>query len=99
MESRDVLLVARGGLLLQSAADRLEGLEGVEVRLGMVEDGGLGEVQVVEGEGVDHAVSGVEGPVRDVLVSGGGVGVAGVLLRGPVLSSLQTVQLSGAQLR
>ena len=51
----------------------------------MVEDGGLGEVQVVEGEGVDHAVSGVEGPVRDVLVSGGGVGVAGVLLRDPVL--------------
>ena len=51
----------------------------------MVEDGSLEKVQVVEGEGVDHAVSGVEGPVRDVLVSGGGVGVAGVLLRDPVL--------------
>ena len=66
----------------------------------MVEDGSLEKVQVVEGEGVDHAVSGVEGPVRDVLVSGGGVGVAGVLLRDPVVALLlQTVQLSGAQLR
>ena len=59
-ESRDVLQVARGGLLFQSTADRLEGLEGVEVRLGVVEDGGLKKVQIVEGEGVDHAASGVE---------------------------------------
>ena len=51
----------------------------------MVEDGSLEKVQVVEGEGVGHAVSGVKGPVRDVLVLGGGVGVAGVLLRDPVL--------------
>ena len=47
----------------------------------MVEDGNLEKVQVLEGEGGDHAASGVEGPVRDVLVSGGGVGVVGVLLR------------------
>ena len=53
----------------------------LEVRLGVVEDGNLEKVQVLEGEGVDHAASGVEGPVRDVLVSGGGVGVVGVLLR------------------
>ena len=59
-ESRDVPKVARGGLLFQSTADRLEGLEGVEVRLGVVEGGGLKKVQVVEGEGVDHAASGVE---------------------------------------
>ena len=52
--------IARRGLLVKSAADRLEGLEGVEVRLGMVEDGSLEKVQVVEGEGVDHAASGVE---------------------------------------
>ena len=43
----------------------------------MVEGGSLEKVQVVEGEGVGHAVSGVEGPVRGGLVSGGGVGVAG----------------------
>ena len=43
----------------------------------MVEDGNLEKVQVLEGEGGDHAASGVEGPVRDVLVSGGGVGVVG----------------------
>ena len=84
---------------LESTADRLEGLEGVEVRLGMVEDGSLEKVQVVEGEGDAHAASGVEGPVRDVLVSGGGVGVAGSFSVIPSCSSLQTVQLSGAQLR
>ena len=38
----------------------------------------------------------VSSPVRDDLVSGGGVGVAGVLLRDPVVALLlQTVQLSG----
>ena len=43
----------------------------------------------------------VSSPVRDDLVSGGGWGVAGVLLRDPVVAVLllQTVQLSGAQLR
>ena len=39
--------IARRGLLVKSAADRLEGLEGVEVCLGMVEGGSLEKVQVV----------------------------------------------------
>ena len=42
-------------------------------------------------------LSPVPSPGRDDLVSGGGVGVAGVLLRDPVVALLllQTVQLSG----
>ena len=43
-ESRDVPKVARGGLLFQSMADRLEGLEVVEVRLGVEECGSHEEV-------------------------------------------------------
>ena len=36
----------------------------VEVRLRVVEYGNLRKVKVLEGEGVGHAASGVEGPVR-----------------------------------
>ena len=63
-ESRDVPKEARGGLLFQSGG-RPSGRPGrLEVRLGVVEYGNLKKVQVLEGEGGDHAASGVEGPVR-----------------------------------
>ena len=66
----------------------------MEVRLGVVEYGNLKKVQVLEGEGVGHAASGVEGPVRDVLVSGGGVGVAGSFSDDPVVALLLQTEVT-----
>ena len=83
-ESRDVPKVARGGLLFQSTADRLEGLEGVEVRLGVVEEVASRRCGLWRGKGLTTLPL-VSSPVRDDLISGGGVGVAGVLLRDPAV--------------
>ena len=73
-ESRDVPKVARGGLLFQSTADRLEGLEGVEVRLGVVEEVASRRGRLWRGKGlttlspVSRALSGMSSSLAEVLV-------------------------------
>ena len=59
----DVPEEAQGGFWFSQSAVRLEGLEGWRSASG-VEYGNLRKVKVLEGEGVGHAASGVEGPVR-----------------------------------